>query len=160
MKPHALLIALSLLPCAALAQVPLAARVAPAKADPKAYTLLERASLARQTMPRDVREVTGTVEFLSAGRSFKAPFVFRPGAKATIDKTGLSLVDGETVESQVASLFSHRQGVPFADGNGKYPLRVAAEDASGTLIDVGDGQGSTMRVRGDELVEVDRKSVV
>lgn len=126
------------------------------RADPRAYEMLERASLARQTMPKDVTEVTGTVEWLHDGQSVKAPFVFKPGAKATLDKRSLSLVAGEEVESQVASLFSHRQSVPFAEGNGKYALKVVREDESGALIAVGDESGSTMRVKDDELVEVSR----
>ncbi|RYG24041.1 DUF3386 family protein [bacterium] len=116
-----------------------------------AYALLERASLARQTMPKDVKEVTGTVEYVREGKSVKAPFSFKPGAKATVDSSA-----GEEAAQQVASLFNHRQSVPFADGNGKYALKVLAEDEAGTLISVGDEHGSTMRVRGDELVEVNR----
>jgi hypothetical protein len=125
-------------------------------ADAKAYGILEKASLHRMTMPKEVKEITGSVEFVKDGKSVKAPFVFKPGTRATLDKTNLDAVTSAEVEAQVASIFNHRQSVPFANGNGKYDLKVVSEDEAGTLIAIGDGQDSTMRVKNDEIVEVSR----
>jgi hypothetical protein len=46
--------------------------------------------------------------------------------------------------------------VPFANGNGKYDLTVVSEDETGTLVAIGDELKSSMRVKGDEIVEVNR----
>lgn len=127
-----------------------------ALSDTKAYGLLEKASLHRMTMPKDVKEISGNVEFVKEGKSIKAPFTFKPGTRATLDKSKLDTVTGAEVEAQVASLFNHRQSVPFASGNGKYDLKVVSEDETGTLIAIGDGNDSTMRVKDDEIVEVSR----
>lgn len=129
---------------------------ASAPSDVKAYGLLEKASLHRMTMPKDVKEITGTVEFVKEGKSIKAPFAFKPGTRATLDKSKLETVIGAEVEAQVASLFNHRQSVPFANGNGKYDLKVVSEDETGTLISISDGNDSTMKVKDDEIVEVSR----
>lgn len=148
MKIRTLSLALLALGASVMASAPVS--------DAKAYGLLEKASLHRMTMPKDVKEITGTVEFVKDGKSIKAPFVFKPGTRATLDKSKLDTVTGAEVEAQVASLFNHRQSVPFANGNGKYDLKVVSEDETGTLISIGDGNDSTMRVKNDEIVEVSR----
>lgn len=134
------------------------ARTTQAKADPAAYAMLERASKARQTMPDDVVSVSGTVTFISEGRTVSGTFEYSAERRAEIKVDGLDAKGSDELRSQVSSIFGHRTSGDFANGNGRYPITFADEATTGTRrIALNDESKSFFRVRKDEIVEVDRE---
>lgn len=131
---------------------------APAKADPRAYSLLESAHDARQVMPAEYPGFRCDLTYREGGRTWSGTLTYRRKGETEVQLEGLGADDVKWVKDQLLNLTGHRRGGPFAEGDGKYPLELAAEDGSpyGQLIVVHDAMDSSYRVKDNKVTEVTR----
>jgi hypothetical protein len=128
------------------------------KVDPAAYAVLEKASKARQTMPDDVKSITGSVSVVTEGKSVSATFTYSKERKMEVVAAGLTEGALTDLRAEISTIFGHRTSGDFAKGNGKYPIQFADQVTGATRrIALNDESNSFFRVRGDEIVEVDRE---
>lgn len=130
--------------------------VAPSKADPVAYKLLEGAAVNRASFPEKLLGLH--VEFTAS--------VGKKEIKGTLtmdDASGVTIGGGDEspefkwVSGQMRSMFLHRRSGRFEDGDGSHPLKLGDDENSfGRLILVGDSFNSKYRVKDGQILEVDR----
>jgi len=126
----------------------------PVKADPAAYKALEQASKARETFPADVKSIEGKIAFLADGKTTEGTFVYKVGEGTKVSIEGKT---GDSVRRQISSIFDHRKGGSFADGEGKNPITFADDEGlGGKRIALNDGLNSFYRVQDNQITEVDR----
>ena len=129
------------------------------KADPQAYELLRHAQSLRESFPRDFigfkaelvcndngKTATGTLDYTTAG-----------GVK--FEMTGLSEATAAWLKQELSSLLMHRRAGDFAQGDGRHPLTLPADDHSplGRQVLVNDKLKSSYRIRENgQTAEVDR----
>lgn len=127
------------------------------KPDPAAYALLEKASQARSTMPQNVAKVSGEATVNQDGKTHRLTFVYSREDGVSVEAGGAPEDVAGPLQSQLSSIYGHRRGGSFAEGDGRYPLTFTGEDGPlGRRIALNDSLKSFYRVRGDEITEVDR----
>ncbi|MFN0242909.1 MAG: DUF3386 family protein [Planctomycetota bacterium] len=131
---------------------------APAKADPKAYALLEGAHNSRQVLPADYPGFRCELTYRDAGKTWNGTLTYRRKGETEVQIDGLDAAGVKWVRDQLLNLTGHRRGGPFAEGDGKYPLELAPADDSqyGQLIRVHDKTDSEYRVKDNKVHEVTR----
>lgn len=127
------------------------------KPDPAAYSLLEKASMARQTMPANIARIEGDVQVVEDTGTFKGKFSYdmEDGTQVTADGMPEEVLN--RLDAQISSIYGHRRSGTFAQGDGRHPLSFTGEEGPlGKRIALNDSLKSFYRVRGDEITEVDR----
>jgi hypothetical protein len=132
----------------------------PAKGDPRAEVLLQKAARTRYTWAPEAVAVSGAITWEKDGKAGAGTFrsVLRQRGGLTITPEGDAQVPTE-VKEHVASMIGHR--VPPAPGAAERPqppsVIVVEDDDRGPLIlTVGDPLQSTQRVKDGKLVQVNR----
>lgn len=131
---------------------------APAKADPKAYALLEAAHNSRQVMPDDYAGFRCELTFRDDGESWSGTLVYRRKGETEVQFDGLDAARVKWVRDQLLNLTGHRRGGSFSEGDGRYPLELVPDSRSpyGELILVNDRTDSEYRVKDNKVHEVTR----
>jgi hypothetical protein len=130
----------------------------PRQADPAAYALLEKAHNSRQVMPPDFTGFRCDLVFQQGDETFRGELIYRRQGETEVRLEGTDEASLEWARRQILNLVGHRRGGDFAQGDGRYPLQLGADDGDpyGRLILVNDGMQSSYRVRDNRVTEVTR----
>ncbi len=130
----------------------------PKQADPAAYALLEKAHDSRQVMPADFAGFRCDLVFQQGDEILRGELTYRRQGETEVRLEGADPASLEWARRQILNLVGHRRGGDFAQGDGRYPLQLGADDGSpyGRLILVNDGTQSSYRVRDNRVTEVTR----
>lgn len=124
------------------------------KANPEAYKVLRAATENREALPADVSGVTGKLKYELDGLAMDGDFTYRRGQKIAVNLSS-TLASGEA-SGILQSLFGHRQGRDFDEGDGRYPLALDGANELGQRVAINDDISSFLRVKDGRITEVDR----
>lgn len=125
--------------------------------DPKAYALLKAASDARASFPENLLGFSADITADVEGRTVAGHFVYDRENGLSMQFSGGDAKDQDWVKGQLRSLILHRSTVPFEKGDGAYPITfTGSENALGTQVALADSMQSRYRIKGNEILEVDR----
>jgi len=127
------------------------------KNDPAAYNFLKSASEARASFPKNLLGFSADFSADVEGRTVSGHVVYDPGSDLQLTLSGGTDQDQAWVRGQIRSQILHRSGVPFEKGDGTYAIAfTGSENALGKQVALSDSMQSKYRIRGDEILEVDR----
>ena len=138
------------------AALPLVATTAP-EADPAAVALMKKVYSQRETWGADFKGFTADVKASVGAKSAKGT--------ASVGPTEVSVdLPNEEVQAWatevLASILQHRRAADFSANDGRYALTFGPRDKhpQGRLVKLNDEGGSTYRIRGDRLMQINRSA--
>jgi|GEM_PF-2508664 len=128
------------------------------KNDPAAWDFLKQASEARASFPTTLLGFSADFSADVEGRTVSGHVIYDRGRDLSIDIKGGTDKDQDWVKGQIRSQILHRSGVPFDKGDGAYAITfTGSENGLGKEVAVADSMQSRYRIRGNEILEVDRQ---
>lgn len=119
-----------------------------------AYRMLQRAAESRETLALTTPlQMTFTAK--GGDDTLNGRVSVKPG-ECTVTFVVPESSYTKHVRSQVQSLFLHRMGRPFEQGDGKYVITTGETNASGTRLFIADSLNSKYRVKDGRITEVIR----
>lgn len=128
------------------------------QADPKARELMREVYEKRYAWDDSFPGFEATARVLFKGREYLGTARVGPDYRVAV------ALQNEAAQKwaaeQLASMASHRRGLPFEKADGRHPLTLGTEDGhpAGRLVRLNDGMNSTYRVRDGQITQVNRQA--